>query len=458
MQQVHQQTTGPDLSPAATVVTLNLLVEAQYLLKHFQDHVISAMAGLPLRSKSPWKILNVATAIQTLADLTYLEKEEMKHANLANFFGILACSAYHLASNPTSPSAQSSDRWADIVKVASTKAKTHIQKSLQVEFQGPGKAKYKEQLMAILTSIAFANISGNQRDASYLLLDAERLLRMRGLAKRDISRKSRMLHHIYTWTRIVGESTYVLHDYSTYTNLTDHFRSRTPPQGQPNRTQNSRQGHNARLDDFLRLKTHGEDADIDLQKEPDVGLVDIHLDDPRQYSATMYLQIYGLPETWLSLVSQTIRLANVMDTWRISGKEAPHWVMKSIQKRAERLENMVCAFASKIQDSGDCDAPSPTPHMIRALNSALVVFFYRRIRDVNSWILQSHVDNVISALKAFDLALTQKSIHGPGTAWPAFIAGCEALSSSRREPLLTWTDTAYSQTGLCCFKAASELM
>ena len=456
-QTLPYQFNDPKTSPALPSASSDVLTEAQYLLKHFQDHVISSMAALPFGSKSPWKILNLSAAVQTLADLTYLGKDDIKHANLANFFGILACSAYHLATNPSSPSAQSSDRWSDIVKVTSTKAKSHIQKSLHTEFQGNRKAKYKEQLMAILTCTAFAVTSGNQRDARYFTLDAERLLRMRGLAKHDISRKSRMLHHIYTWIRIVGESTYVLHDYNTYVNVADHFQSRTPPRERADSLQNSRQGHNARLDDFLRLEPQGEDVDIELQKEPDIGLIDIHLDDPRQYSATMYLQIYGLSETWLSLVSQTTRLANVTDTWRISGREAPSWLQRSLRKRAERLENMVCSFASNNQDNED-DTPSPTSHMIRALNSALVIFFYRRIRDVNSWILQSHVDNVISALRAFDVALAQQRIPGPGTAWPAFMAGCEALSSSRRDSLLTWTETAFSQSGMYGFKAAGELM
>lgn len=47
--------------------------QAPFLLKHFHDRVIPSMAGLPFGSKSPWKIQNMASAVQTLAELTYLE-------------------------------------------------------------------------------------------------------------------------------------------------------------------------------------------------------------------------------------------------------------------------------------------------------------------------------------------------------------------------------------------------
>jgi arginine metabolism regulation protein II len=125
------------LTSSATTAPTNNLVEAQPLLKHFQDHVIPSMAGLPFGSKSPWKIFKLSTAVQTMAELTFLGKDEIKHANLANFFGILACSAYHLANDPSSSSMHISERWANTVQVASKKSKAQVQKSLQSESQGP---------------------------------------------------------------------------------------------------------------------------------------------------------------------------------------------------------------------------------------------------------------------------------------------------------------------------------
>lgn len=309
--------------------------------------------------------------------------------------------------------------------------------------------------MAMLSVATIAIISGNKEDSRKLIIDTERLLRTRGLAKPWLSRRCRMLHHIYTWTRIIGESTYVLHDYRSENALERHIYGdgTKSTSSEAQRVQGDKE---ARLDNFLRLATAQEELAATGPKDPDVGLHDIHLDDPREDRATMYDQIYGLPEPWLSLLSRTTKLANVLDAQKLAGRNTTAPAQSDIlQKRASSMENMVCSFAA--QDIVG-DSTSPNYHMTRALTAALVIYFYRRIRDVNSWIMQSHVDNVISALRDFDDALQKKSIPGPGTAWPAFIAGCEAISKKRREALSAWLQKGYAQTGLQGFQAASEQM
>ncbi|KAJ9635390.1 hypothetical protein H2201_005782 [Coniosporium apollinis] len=327
---------------------LELPADTQTLLKHFQDHVIAQMAALPIGSKSPWKILNLSSAVETLAEVTFLGGQNVKHAHAANFYGPLVNTI--------------SDR-------------------------GDG------------------------------------------------------------------------------TRRTDTSKTHT--------------GHNARLDDFLRLKAHQSDSDLEIEepKDSEIGLHDIHLEDSREFSDHMYLQIYGIPETWLSLVSQTTRLANVMDAVKTSSKETSMGLLESLEKRGARLENMICSFASKTLSTTSTTSTQPTEgnndggltfqlpqsltpndHMLRALNSALVIFFYRRIRNVNPWILQGHVDDVIQALQEFDTALLRQGLEGPGTMWPAFMAGCEAMAASKRDALMRWIEKGASKSGLYGFKAAKGMM
>lgn len=432
-----------------------ILNKAKVLLRHFQDTVIHCMAGLPHRAISPYKTLNLAAAVQTLAELTFLGHEESTHASLANLYAILACSAHHLATGPTPLPRSGFEDWTDITQICSGKALNHLQQSLSQESGvGPRKAKYKDQLMAILSLTAYSISAGRQKDARKLLLDAERLLRTRGLAKRHISRRMRMLHHVYTWIRILGESLYVLHDTRAYQQLSESLPSRRPLRRGSSSTKSNQAGANARLDDFLRMDTNSEDLEDDGQKDPGEGLLDIHLDDPREDSATMYMEIYGLPETWLSLVSQTTRLANVIDTWRVGHVDVPTWFRDAVQSRTERLENMVCTFASKEPQQ---DPGTPHFHMLQALNAALVIFFYRRIRDVNPFIVQSYVQNVVSALRDFDATIYEQGGLGPGTGWPAFIAACEATSSAARGSLVSWLDRAYTKSGIDGFRVAAEV-
>jgi arginine metabolism regulation protein II len=311
------------------------------------------------------------------------------------------------------------------------------------------------------------------------MVDAERLLRVKGLAKREISRKARLLHHVYTWIRIVGESTSVLHDYPSYGPVVDNictiYRSgRSSRSGEGIRDNDRpRSGHNARLDDFLRLDPHQSDSDLNIDevKEHEVGLHDIHLEDSRYFNDTLF-QVYGISETWLSLVSQTTRLANILEASKHS-KEADAAFFEFLQKRAGRLENMICSFALKtvpdrtgrgftssqqLPPDLPAEGQLPSDYMFRALNAALVILFYRRVRNVNPLILQGHVDHVIQALNEFDLALVNHNSQGPGTPWPAFIAGCEAISVTQREVLMSWLKSGFSQCGLYSFSISIDIM
>lgn len=317
------------------------------------------------------------------------------------------------------------------------------------------------------------------------MIDAERLLRRRGLIKQNISRKSRLLHHCYTWTRIIGESTYVLRTYENaeliaairaHTNTGKRRKAASFSSMEGNLgNQEYRDNHNPRLDDFLRLepnssKTRQQTVD---KKDRIAGLHDIHLEDSREWSEGFYMQLYGISETWLSLVSQTTRLANVLNCIA-NGKDGKAEFLESLERRKSRLENMVCSLISaseqfeeqEIQETGQritrgsehVTSTSAQACMVRALNSALVIYFYRRIRNVNPWILQDHVNRVINALKEFTIACDQQNIPRSGSPWPCFMAGCEAMNETQRKFFAQWLHDATKLTGFTRFNNAKLTM
>lgn len=299
------------------------------------------------------------------------------------------------------------------------------------------------------------------------MIDAERLLRLRGLSKKRISKKARLLHHVYTWLRIVGESTFVLHDYSLSYSCLESLGSSRPhaPSGGNSANVIASAEPNPRLDDFLRLENQNSDSDLNIDEPKDrgIGYHDIHLHDSRSFPETLYKQIYGIPETWLSLVSQTTRLANVIGTFlmaRKAGRKVTLEAWETIQRRAHRLENMICAYnLARARGGTEFQATSrPHAYMLEALNGALLIFFYRRVREAHPAVLQGHVDNVIMALEACSASMDQSDPAGPGTAWPAFIAGCEALTSARREAFIRWLDNASSACGFSSFATARDIM
>ena len=141
---------GALLQHASTNITdAELLSYGQTLLKHFKDVIIPTYSPVPMDSRSPWEIMNCYAAVQTLSDLTFLDVPNVKHANKANLYGALACSAYNIAKTQPDCADLSSSKCQQIGDYASRRAKKHLQDSLRTETIGPQKAKYKDQLMAI---------------------------------------------------------------------------------------------------------------------------------------------------------------------------------------------------------------------------------------------------------------------------------------------------------------------
>ncbi|RDW64535.1 Zn(II)2Cys6 transcription factor [Aspergillus mulundensis] len=438
---------------ASTFLDAAALADAPSLFKHFNEHVVPQMVIMPLGDKSPWRMMNLSAAMATYNDLTILGSQNISHARLANLYALLACAAVHLSSSQSSNI--STEHWQQAAGQMFEQARDHMQKSLKLETCEPKRAKYKDQLMAICCLIQYTVISGQHQHARSFMVNAEYILRRRGLLKHRISQKSRLLHHVYTWLRLVGESTYVLHDYHPSASFIEALNAnfqRPRLEGAAERLTES----NPRLDDFLRLEAHDSDSDLNINepKDKQIGLHDIHLQDSRSYPDTLYKQIYGIPETWLSLLSQTTRLANVMETFRLAQQSCGNISVEAwetLHRRSIRLENLICSCDLSLTR----DPSKPHDHMLRALNAALVIFFYRRIRRVHPAIMAAHVDSVISSLEAFTSALHRT---GLGAAWPAFIAGCEALTAHRREAILAWIDNAIASCGPAGFSAARDIM
>lgn len=301
-------------------------------------------------------------------------------------------------------------------------------------------------------------------------------MRLRGLQDCRVSRDSRLLLNLYSWLRIMGESTYVLHD---------HKRSHSSPVGLPklhshhneqsssNNMPVSENDQDSPVDDFLHLDPqHSNNCDLDIEqpKDQEMDILDFHLQDSRKSSRTLSPDVYCVPETWLSLVSQTTRLANVMEICEASretdGQQHHHrQLLESLHARSVYLENVINAFNLKFKHENqniptDFDGDPATFNLqtFRAFNSALIVFFYRRIRHVHPAILEGEVDKIINTLRAFDAGLAKEDTVGSSILWSAFIAGCEAITSSQRDAILQFMEREERACAFASVKTAKKIM
>lgn len=135
-----------------------ILELAPRLLKHFKKTVIEHVCALPITAKSPFEIINLSTAVDALAHLTFLQNNYVTLAKRASLYSLLAVSAVHLSRNPRydTESGFSPRYWESISSAARYQAAKDLQRSINEESREPNKAKYKDQVAAAMNLMTYA--------------------------------------------------------------------------------------------------------------------------------------------------------------------------------------------------------------------------------------------------------------------------------------------------------------
>ncbi|KAF7190873.1 Arginine metabolism regulation protein II [Pseudocercospora fuligena] len=413
------------LTPSIPVnhhVPSNIPQDAAFLLSNYRDSVIDYLSPLQ-RRKTLWHVQHLPNAMITMAALSL--GDDPGQAKLCIFYAMLSISAFSLQGGF---SGKMADFWRTRGLDLKSRAQLHHSHMLQNLSQGTKCAKYKEVLMALLTMAISTRFSGDAKNASLYLYDADKYIRMKGLTKSTKSRKVRMLHHNYSYMRLFYESTAL-----------NHLESTLSKSGHKSRNSTNIESDEARRDRPFRLVEWHSPLEQGMLaiKSRERGENDICLQEPGIWSPTMYPEIFSIPENWFFLLSQTIRLGNERD---ISAKY-PEEAMVSWSEfscRAQALEK--CISAWKPPDSRDAydlahatesmNAQDLAHAMLSALHHALRIYFYRRVYDVDAIILQHQVTSVRRCLEPTVTVPNVRLKHSAGFFWPAFLAGCEAIDHS----------------------------
>lgn len=404
--------------------------DAVFLLKHYVSAVISLMT--PLRhSKTPWHVLFIPHTKSCLAGLAL--GDDMSDASLCAFYGTLAISAFSLGG------VSRSQIWSEKAIIYKQKAQQHARMMLMAAYNVPKVAKYKSILMALLTMVQVTMFSGNRRQSEYYFLEAEKFIRLRGLPRKK-SRKVRLLHHCYVFERIIHESVFICGANSRQRHRV-HAAIETSGLG------------NYSLDSLSFRLSGWKNLDQEMMRVrgQEEGENDLHLERPGFWSNTLYPEIFGIPEPWVVLLSQIVRLGKEKDA--AEGDDASCCIgLKEFIGRAKTLEdyinNLPLPSLANIHSELDHEI---IENMLNAMKNALAIYFYRRIHDVDASLLQQKVMRVMDhLLRCEDTDSTV--VHGSaGFIWPAFIAACEAEDPLVQVSFSDWFVNSAHRSGLSCF-------
>ncbi|KAH8424022.1 fungal specific transcription factor domain-containing protein [Aspergillus melleus] len=400
------------------------------LLANYRDKVVPLLSPLNPSAKSPWHHLILPCAMNTMAEMTM--GGTTSHARSALLHALLATSASHIQlSSFTSPE----DSWNLTSHYYKQRARHDLRRCLQEEASSRvKKAKYKDILMALL-SMAILNVFDADADSLLAcLLVTEKYISRKGLSKPSLSRKARLLHHCYAYLRIFNESV-VLSDVST-----DPFHDLGVALDPVSTAKAPR----------FRISRWSDTPDFALAtvKSIELGHHDLHLEHPARWDLTMYPEIFGIPESFLSLMSHVTRLGNERDLLMSGRLDGPSPNTRDFLLRAKLVEEHICRW----DPAQDPESSSQNLPMMLAMQKALLIFFYRRFYDVQTTTLQQEVREVR------DLLLTSKTAsHNVYMIWPGFIAACEALGPDLQDYYRGWFTDCFRNTGLPSFQVAKSI-
>lgn len=436
----HNNHTMPNPAPHTAVLTVEghtIPEGAVCLLKHYTTSVIKSLT--PFRhAKTPWHILFSPLSKNCLAALTL--GDPIDHATMCVFRGTLAISAYSLGGTTQSP------KWLQQADSCKERAREHVKLMLRSAYDIPKVAKYKTILMALITMTQLCIISGRREQTECYLLEAEKFIRLRGLTRKK-SRKIRMLHHCYVHIRLIHESTFLS---GINSRQRRHVREAVESSGTVTYFQD--------FPSFRLKQWNNLDREMLEVRTQEAGENDLFLERPGFWVATMYPEIFGIPEPWVFLLSQVIRLGNEKDA--AEGKSASEIpIVKDFMRRAKALERCIIRL-TQLNNRGntrDVD-PQVIENILYGMQCALEIYFYRRIYDVSSSMLQDKV------IKTRDWLFRHEDTD-PSTVfgyvefiWPAFIASSEAEDRDVQQSFARWFTISAQQSGLPCFTKTLELV
>lgn len=432
---------GPSSIPPGIRTIVPLPEDAVYLLKHYSTTVLALFTPFK-HSKTPWHILFLPHAKSTLAGLTL--RENLDHASLCAFYGILTISAASLSG------VSGSQRWLTKAIEYEALAQEHSRLMLYSAYTLPKAAKYKTTLIALLTMLQISLVSCNPERTEFFFLEAERFIRLKGLNRRK-SRKVRLLHHCYAFERVLYEST--VRDGTTSRHRLE-VRMAVESSGAASFSQDSlsfRLGSWNDLDQEM-LKVKGREE----------GENDLHLEIPGLWAATLYPEIFGIPEAWLLLLSLVIRLVREKE---LAERDCPDAIsLGEFLRRARAVEqcinnlNLLPTWSSLAGRQTDEAATTRglLDILVDAMQQALAIFFYRRVYEVDSSLVQEKVltiRNLLLRVESTDIGLGQSYCR---LLWPAYIAAGEAEDAAVRVSFSNWFKNSARHSGLGLFMRKLE--
>jgi hypothetical protein len=281
------------------------------------------------------------------------------------------------------------------------------------------------------------------QEARCYLQDVEVLVSRFGANKSSKSHKVRMLHSNYLYLRVLEQSTNI------QVVREEQLDRQTAASGQLNIASGSH--HRSSIWTDVLISDFQSSADNAQNPASSCML-------PDKAPIATFEHIYSVPASLFKLISQTTEVAREMEEARRHGG----WPSTDIDVfggEVKALEHQICTWQNHHGCyDGDPTDQSPSYHLAEAVHAALMIYFYRRVKDVHPMAVQHWVEKTAQHLLALDRSKARCGDRSSSFCWPGFIAGCESIDRKMRAKLSDWLERSYKSTNIGMFKVAESAM
>ncbi|RDW72306.1 Zn(II)2Cys6 transcription factor [Aspergillus mulundensis] len=432
-------TFGPSVMAPPDLVDFTMST-AKFLLDHYQNITTTLYTPASVQSKTPWEVCYVPNVLSTLGEIALTGNSS--DAKVSLLFAVFAISAFRL-NILGSPCHPGTEDWHTLGNMYRQRATKRLQMALRHLSTGlPKKEKYKNILMPLLSMVTICAVSGEMKNAAHYLRDIEQIITLYGIPKLQKSRKVQMLHSIYVYLRVLTEGTQV-------------------------QNQSLRFEASESLDPDIESwsgsnQTTWENLLQELSSTYDTLKPDVMqcLAPPK----STFEEIYSIPDSLFKLILETTQLAKQVERLRL--KRPKNMDYDVFAERVKELENRICEWDYYYKETtypadpiGTLPLKERFPyHLTQAIYTALMIYFYRSVRDVNVITLQPYVQQTIYHLTEYDKHKERHKDRSSDICWPAFVAGCEATTSQSRQQIAEWLEKSTNSNGMLMFRVALKAM
>ncbi|UQC75404.1 uncharacterized protein CLUP02_02058 [Colletotrichum lupini] len=356
----HQRWPGISVSTELPRPTMAFISERERSLMHHYMHRVVNIFCVIDNAKSPWKTIHLPRAIQGAGELSVMGATSRIRNALRN--ALLSISAYYLSN---------------------------------------------VQVMSGDTSTCGVHLDG-----------AQQLIIHMGKGKPRLSSKSRALHRIYYYLRVIYESTAPL-------------RSRTC-----RFSPSSREG-------VLHMPhSPGQQVSTSTFPFPDEDAIS-SCSEPVQAASKMasYECIYGIPQSLLVLLQRTIDLIDRVDAARKNHSITS--MPKDLDRTCDDIERDIFDWPLDLELTRYRDADIGTSfeiiyHQTHSFHNALIIYFSQNVRLLSHRYLRQYVTEVLHDIETIENIKAESKLLAAPLFWPAFMAATEAHDQRLQDRFRQW--------------------